>query len=481
MSAGSIDKRRTALHELTALEQRDALAAGDLSSRELTSHYLGRIEELNPALGSFLLVTAEQALAEAAAADERLARGETPGLLHGMPLAHKDLTDVAGVATTMGTAALAPYTAAEDGPLPAALRRAGAVSLGKTQVPEFGLSSYSENLVGPPARNPFDLTRSPGGSSGGSAAAVAAGMLPFAPGTDGGGSVRIPAAATGLVGLKPNRGRVPSGSAQNDLGQLVVAGPLARNAADAGLLLDAMAAGPNHHATSAAPAGISFLEAALRAEGRFRIGVSTVSPFSSRLEITLAPEAVLALEAGISALAAAGHDLVETRLDYDERYPDAFRTVWTASLATLDLPPEAEPRLSALTAAMRRRALKRGAGELAAAMEILRTFEEDTIRAYSAYDMILTPALGMTPRPVGWYVDGHDPETDPDAIGAEDYDRQCRYSPFTSMVNVCGLPAIALPTLTTGEGLPMGIQLIGRPGAEAQLLAVAAQLEAGRE
>ncbi len=456
------------LGTMTALELRDALAAGVVSAREATEYYLGRIEALNPSLGSFVAVTADLALAEASRADDALAHGQTPALLHGMPLAHKDLTDVAGVPTTMGSAAVPAAPAAEDGPLVAVLRAAGAISLGKTQVPEFGLSSYSENLIAPPARNPLDPSLSPGGSSGGSAAAVAAGMLPFAPGTDGGGSVRIPAAATGLVGLKPNRGRVPSGGGQRDLGQFVVAGPLARTAADAALMLDAMVAEPNFHATSAAAQPGSFLEAALRHEGRFRIGVSTRSPFESRLDIRLDPEAVLGLEAGILALTGAGHDVGEAAVDYDERYPDAFGLVWTAPLANIPLPPESEGELIPLTATMRRRALQRSAADLAGAVEILRGFEEDTIRQYAAWDMILTPALGMSPRPIGWYWTG-----DAD----EDYERQCQYSPYTSMVNVCGLPAITVPTHRTAEGLWMGIQLIGRPGAEADLLAVAAQLE----
>lgn len=456
------------LGALTALQLRNALAARQVSAREVTEYYLGRIEALNPSLGAFIAVTADLARAEAFRADEALAQGRAPALLHGMPLAHKDLTDVAGVPTTMGSAAVPPAPAAEDGPLASILRAAGAISLGKTQVPEFGLSSYSENLIAPPARNPLDPSLSPGGSSGGSAAAVAAGMLPFAPGTDGGGSVRIPAAATGLVGLKPNRGRIPAGGGQRDLGQFVVAGPLARNAADAALMLDAMVAEPNFHATSAPAPGGSFLEAALRAEGRFRIGLSTRSPFESRLDIQLDPEAVLGLEAGVLALTGAGHIVEDADVQYDERYPDAFSLVWTAPLANIPLPADQEDQLVPLTATMRRRALQRSAADLAGAVDILRGFEEDTIRQYAAWDMMLTPVLGMTPRPIGWYWTG-----DAD----EDYARQCRYSPFTSMVNVCGLPAITVPTYRTADGLWMGIQLIGRPGAEAELLAVAAQLE----
>ncbi len=459
-------------HDLSALALQDALARGALSAREVTEHFLRRIDALNPDLGSFITVTHDHALRAADHADRLRSSGAALGPLHGMPLAHKDLTDVAGVRTTLGTAALDPSIAAKDAPLTAVLRRAGAISLGKTQVPEFGLSCYSENRLAPPARNPLDRRLSPAGSSGGSAAAVAAAMLPFAPGTDGGGSVRIPAAATGLVGLKPNRGRVPSGAGQADLGQFVVAGPLAHSAVDAGLLLDAMVAEPSYRPTSAAsryPG--SFTDAALRAEGRFRIGVSTASPFSSAMDIGLDSAAVAALRSGIGLLQKAGHDVVDTELTYDSRYHEAFQLVWTAGLATLPIPAERENRLTDITRVLRRRALGRSAAELAGAIEVLRAFEQETIRQYSAYDMILTPALAMTPRPIGWYTDDD---------GDTDYVRQCQYSPYTSMVNVCGLPAVTVPTLTLPDGLSMSVQLIGRPGEEAYLLAVTAQLEALR-
>lgn len=461
------------IHEFSALQQRDAVAEGELSARELTEHYLGRIQDLNPELGSFITVTAETALSEAAAADERQAAGEPLPLLHGLPLAHKDLTDVAGVRTTHGSAAVDHPVADADAPLVALLRQAGAISLGKTQVPEFGLSCYSENLIAAPARNPLDPALSPGGSSGGSAAAVAAGMLPFAPGTDGGGSVRIPASATGLIGLKPNRGRVPGGSGQSDLGQFVVAGPLARTTTDAALLLDAMMDAPNFHATSAVREGhgtfLGGLLEPLNAGGtKLRIGLSTASPFDSAMDITLEEAAKTALDSGAKALTAVGHDLVEADLRYDNRYHQAFRTVWTAGLTQAPIAPDREAALTPITRTLRRRALTRSAADLAGAIGILRTFEEDTIAQYAHYDLILTPSMAMTPRPIGWYT------TDD---GDTDYVRQCQYTPYTSMVNVCGLPALTIPTHTTAEGLSMGIQLIGWPSSEASLLAVSAQLE----
>ncbi|MEG9246540.1 amidase [Arthrobacter sp. Soc17.1.1.1] len=461
------------LHDLSALTLRDALARGAVSAREATEHFLRRIDALDPDLGAFVTVTHDDALRAADHADGLRSSGAALGPLHGVPLAHKDLTDVAGVRTTLGTAALEHAVAEKDAPLAAVLRRAGAISLGKTQVPEFGLSCYSENLVAPPARNPLDPRLSPAGSSGGSAAAVASGMIPFAPGTDGGGSIRIPAAATGLVGLKPNRGRVPSGSGQADLGQFVVAGPLARSAVDAGLLLDALVREPNYRPTSAAsryPG--SFMEAALRAEGRFRIGVSTASPFSAAMDITLDAAATDAFHAGIQLLQRAGHDVVEADLTYDHRYHDAFQLVWTAGLAAAPIPDDREDRLTDITRVLRRRALGRSATDLVGAVEVLRRFEQDSIEQYSRYDMVLTPAVAMTPRPIGWSTD---------ADGDTDYRRQCQYSPYTSMVNVCGLPAVTVPTLRLPDGLSMSVQLIGRPGEEAQLLAVTAQIEAVRQ
>lgn len=471
----------TQIHDLSALQLRDAISSGEISSRQAVAHFLERIENLNDSYGAFVSVSAEQALQQAAEADQRKAEGRQTGMLHGMPLAHKDLIDVAGSVTTHGSAAIPHRMADDDAPLAAMLRRQGGISLGKTQVPEFGLTSYSGNNVAPPARNPYDRELSAGGSSGGSAAAVASRMLPFGPASDSGGSIRIPAAATGLVGLKPNRGRVPAGSGQADAAGFGVAGPLARSAADAGLLLDAMVMDANHRAlgvpaqprTSPLPgapqpaAPPSFLDAALRAEGRFRIGISTSSPFDDHFPIAVEPEAMAALQAGIDRLSGLGHDVVEAPIRYNPVYPEAFTTAWTTMVAAAPIDPDREADLMPLTRTYRDRALKRSAAEFLAAINDLKRFEWETIRQYSEYDMILTPALAMTPRPVGWYT------SDPD----EDYKRQCQYCPFSSMVNVVGLPAVTAPTMHTDNGLPMGIQLIGRPGGEADLLSVVAQLE----
>ena len=461
------------LHDLTAAALRDALAAGDVSARNVATHFLSRIAARNHRLGAFVTVTAEQALLDAGAADALYARrrrdGRTAELppLHGLPLAFKDLTDVAGVVTTHGSAALDHKPAPADGALAATLKGAGAISLGKTQVPEFGLTAYSENRVAPPSRNPHALSRSSGGSSGGSAAAVAAGLLPFAPGSDGGGSIRIPAAACGIVGLKPGRGLVPAGESPGDAARLVVAGPLARNAADAALMLDALVP------SELRPAG-GYLSGVRQEPPRLRIGVSLDSPWSGVFPFDISPEARGGLEQGIALLEAAGHAVFEAAVRYDNRYPDAFTAAWTAGVGSARILPQRETLLAPLTRTFRKRAQQRSARKVAESVGFLRQFSQDTITQYAQWDVILTPSLAQTARPVGWFTGPGGWDGDPD----DDYRRQCEFAPWSSMVNVCGLPAVSIPLPPAQEGgLPIGIQLIGKPGSELLLLQLAAQCE----
>lgn len=460
------------LHELTALELWQELQTGRVSPRELAAHYLDRIERLNPELGAFVTVTREGALRRA---DEVAASLPKTAPLWGLPSGDKDLWMRAGVPTGFGSRAMAGFVPEESDEIVRTLDDAGAVSLGKTNAPEFGLPAYTESLAAPPARNPWDTGLGAGGSSGGAAVAVAAGLLPFAPGSDGGGSIRIPAAACGLVGLKPSRGLVPAGSGIDALAGLVVDGPLARTTADAALLLDGMIAKRpdgtiDHHYTLRAPYDDDgpFLGTAVRGEGRFQLGVMTTSAWDGAYDIAIAPEAMAALTAAVDIFAAMGHGIEETALEPDDTYAPAFRTIWQAGAARIPAEGEALALLEPLTAWLVERGRSLGARELSEALSALTAYERSFLRQLSSFDAVLTPAMAMTPRPLGWY-DQED--------GERNFAQQVQYTPFTSMLNVTGLPAIVLPVSQTEDGLPMGVQLIGRPGGERTLLSLAAQLE----
>jgi amidase len=462
------------LHDLTALEQLEQLRRGELGPAELVEHYVARIERLDgdpeghgaDGLGAFVEVTSTTARERAAAILEQ----PRAIALWGLPSADKDLVDRAGVPTRYGSRAFADYVPEVSDDLVETLDAAGAISLGKTSTPEFGMPSYTEPLAGRPARNPYDLARGAGGSSGGAAVAVAAGLLPVAPGSDGGGSVRIPAAATGLVGLKPSRGRIPASAGFTNLGGLAVAGPLARTVTDAALLFDAMIGDGRLDYATRAPSwdGGAYLNAAVRGEGRFQVGVTTSSPWETAYELVVEPEAQDALRVAREHLDAIGHGLEEFRLEPEEGYAAAFTTLWQGGAAGIRIEGKQLDQVEPLTRWLVETGRRLGARELAAALGWLTKYERRVIRQLSRFDAVLTPTLAMTPRPIGWY-DAED--------GMRNFGQQVQYTPFTSFVNVTGLPAITLPVHVTDSGLPMGVQLIGKPGGEHVLLAIGAQLE----
>ncbi len=452
------------LHHLTAVEQLDWLRRGQVAPAELASHYLERIARINPEVGAFTTVTPEAALARAELVTHDVPRAAA---LWGLPVAEKDLWARAGVRTTYGSRLFDSHVPTTSDEIVTVLDAAGAVSLGTTNAPEFGMASYTESLVAPPARTPWNLELGAGGSSGGAAAAVSAGLLPVAPASDGGGSIRIPAAATGLVGLKASRGRIPAGSGLTSLAGLVTYGSIARTVADAALLLDAIAGDSPWSVGPPQWDGGAWLNAATRGEGRFQIGVMTSSPWDTSHTIVISPEARAAFDATITELDALGHGLEETSLE-PEPYGEWFRVIWQAGAATIPADGAELDRLEPLTRWLVEEGRALGARRLAEALGWLAGYERRIIRQFSRFDVVLTPALALTPRPVGWY-DQHD--------GERNFDQQVEYTPWTSFVNVAGLPAIVLPVWMTDEGLPMGVQLIGRPGREDVLLALGAQLE----
>ena len=265
------------IHELTMIELAAAIRAGELSPVAVTDHYLRRTAELNDQVGAFYTITPEFAAEQALAAEKAVASAEDVAALPpltGVPIPIKDLNMVAGVRQTLGSKAFEANVPDTDDYVVVAIKRAGAVITGKTATPEFGLPCYTETAVGPPARTPWDLSRSAGGSSGGAAAAVAAGLAPAAQGSDGGGSIRIPSSVCGLFGIKPSRGRISEGPLVPDLAGLGVNGPLARTVADAALLLDVMAGNfpGDMYTQPPLPPGETFLGYASREPGRLRIG-----------------------------------------------------------------------------------------------------------------------------------------------------------------------------------------------------------------
>ena len=467
----------TQIHELTVTELAAAIREQQLSPVEVTDHYLDRIDRLNEQVGAFYTVTADLAREEAARAEKAVADslrgpGDAAALppLLGVPIPIKDLNMVAGVRFTFGSAAFADNVADQDDYVVAALRAAGTVLTGKTATPEFGLPCYTETSIGPPARTPWDLTRSAGGSSGGAAAAVAAGLAPAAQGSDGGGSIRIPSSVCGLFGIKPSRGRISGGPLMPDLSGLSTNGPLARTVADAALLLDAMTV---HHAGDmytqpALPPGETFLGHASRAPGRLRIGRSLQNAVEGA---TVHADCAAAYEEASSLLAELGHEVEEITLPFGPEIVPMFEILWYSMATLAPVDPAREDLLLPLTRYLRSRGQQLKAQDLLFAQAYLQAVMRPALELLNGYDAILTPTLASPPVPVGYF-----DEVEP----AENFERQKQFTPYTAMYNLSGQPAVNVPLHWNGDGLPIGVMLAGRIGDEATLISLSAQLEEAR-
>ncbi|HJQ42827.1 MAG TPA: amidase [Jatrophihabitantaceae bacterium] len=460
----------TDLHELSALECAAAVRAREVSPVELVGHALARTEELDE-LGAFVHVTPHRALEEARAAEALVGSTsdprELPPLL-GVPTAIKDLNQVAGVPTAFGSATMAGFVAPYDDTVVRLLREAGAISIGKTATPEFGLACYTETEIGPPARNPWDRDRTPGGSSGGAGAAVAAGIVPVAQGSDGAGSIRIPASCCGLVGLKTSRGRVSRSPFDPDITRLSVLGPLAHTVRDAAAFLDAVA-GPqlgDPDPLPRLPAGETFLGWCDRDVGRLRIGRFIDAPMSVGVE----PEVFEAWEQASALLVSLGHEVVDIPPPLPPEAVAPFETVWSVSSATMPIEPSLEHALTPLAKYLRARGRAASGVEFADAMSQVKLMSRDAILATAQFDALVSPTLAQLPKPIGFFNGVTD--------AADDFERQKAFTPFTSIFNATGQPAISLPLYQSRDGLPIGIMLAGRPAGEALLLALAAQIEA---
>ncbi|GIJ24701.1 amidase [Micromonospora lutea] len=453
-------------HDLTALEQAAAIANGELSSLDLVEHHLRRVDALGDTVGAFVTVTAELARDAARAADAVPA--DQRGPLHGVPTAIKDLTLTAGVRTTFGSAAFADFVPPVDADVVRFMRAAGLVSLGKTTTSELGCSLYSETLVAPPARNPWALANTAGGSSGGAAAAVAAGLVPVAQGSDGGGSLRIPASLCGLIGYKPSRGLVSGGPLGFGAFGLPTSGPLGRTVSDVAALLDVLAEPvPGEPYLPPPPPPGGYLAAARAASpGRLRVGRFTTPMLADE---PVHPDCVAAVDRAAALLAAAGHEVVEVPSPLGPQVWPLFEIVWYV-LALAPVPPQRESELLPLTRHLRTQAAGISAGTLTATLSEIQAQVRLGVRRTAGCDLLLCPTLAAPQAPIGWFTQGRTP--------AEDFDRQRRFSPYCAVFNVTGQPSVSLPVGVTAEGLPVGVLLTGHYGDDARLIATAAQLEA---
>lgn len=454
------------LHELDATDQAAALRAREISSVELVRHHLDRIDRHSDALGAFITVTADRALEQAAAADVALAAGDAPAFA-GVPTAFKDLTPTTGVATSMGSAFMRDVVPPVNAYLVDLVQAAGFISLGKTNTPEFGLSSYTDNDVIGPARTPWDVTRNAGGSSGGAAAAVAARLVPLAPGSDGGGSIRIPASSCGVFGFKPSRGRVSSGPTGSSWTGLAIDGPLTRTVRDAAALLDAMAHPMPGDWRPLPPPATPFVEHARREPRRLRIARWSATHLDG---IAPGPDALAAWEKASRLLESLGHEVVDVANPFPAELEPQYNVIWSSGIASAPFPPEAEPLLRANTRYWRERGSRASAVDLSRAMSFLEATTRDVVTGLGEFDAMLTPTLALPPQPVGWFNESGDP--------AEDHHRELLYTPYTGLYNMSGQPAASLPLHWSDDGLPIGVMLAAHPGQDGLLFSLCAQVEA---
>jgi amidase len=446
---------------LSAVEQARLVRTGECSATELVSASLERIARIDPTLNAFVTACAEEALETARLVDTT--PGDAP--FRGVPIGIKDLAATAGVRTTYSSRAYADYVPDFDLAVVRRLREAGFVIVGKTNTPEFGTVAFTESELNGVTRNPWNTELTPGGSSGGAAAALAAGLVPAVHATDGGGSIRIPASCCGLFGLKPSRGRVSS-APFGSLEGLSTAGPLTRTVEDAAHLLDVLAGYEPGDPWWAPPLERPFADMLSEPPPRLRVRVTTTPP----IDVPVDQACVTALENAAVLLDELGHDVGDGGPAWhDPGLFDTFIEIWQTGPA---LHPVDESLMTPLNRELVASARGSSAADYVRAVARLQTLARRIVSFWSEADIVLTPTLALPPVPIGWQ----------DAVtGAkEQLRRNTEFTPFTAVANLTGLPAMTLPLHWSDAGLPIGVQAIGPPAGDALLLGLAAEIEAAR-
>ena len=428
--------------------------AGDLSAAELLDDTIRRAEEANPQLNFLVTDCFEQG------------RAATPadGPFSGVPMLVKDLNETAGVRTTFSSRAFANYVPSSDAAVVRRMKDAGFVIIGKSNTPEFGITAVTESDLNGACRNPWDPSRTPGGSSGGAASAVAAGVLPLAHGSDGGGSIRIPASCCGLFGLKPSRGRVSPAPFVSGSLELSQSGPISVSVRDAAAFLDVLSGYEPGDAHWAPPPERPFLDEVGVDPGRLRIAFTAEPAVPHPVD----PALVAVARAAADALATLGHDVVEATPPWvDEGALSAFAKLWQLTPALY--PVDDLSLLMPINRSLAEAAHETSSVVFAHAVAALQRAARRIVAFWDDVDVVITPALAMPPPKIGWVFEPTDPW--------EQFARGGQFTPFTPIVNVTGQPAAAVPFAVV-DGLPAGVQLIGPPAGEALLIRLASQLEA---
>ena len=455
-----------------ATELAELVRSGEVSSRELVSASLARIDAANGELNVFTVVDADRALATADGIGP-----DDPRPFAGVPLALKDLfAPASGMPLSQGSDLFGDFAPPHDSFVVRRLREAGFVFVGRVNTPELGILPVTEPRRFGPTRNPFDPDRTPGGSSGGSSAAVAAGMVPIAHGSDGGGSIRIPAACCGLLGLKPSRGRISFGP---ELGESLLAthGTLARTVADSAAALDVLAGYETGDASWADPPAEPYAASAAREPRALRVALTLDAPIEGEID----PACIAAAREGAELLESLGHKVEEAAPPWsDPELLRNFSILWAVQISSgvafggmvAGHPPRRED-VERLTWALWERGSEAGALDYFGAVAFLQRRSRELVGFFDDYDVVVTPALAERPLPIGTL----DPDGD-DPWGT--FRRSGQFTPFTAIFNVTGQPALTLPLGLGDDGLPNAIQIVGRPRDESLLLSLAGQIESAR-
>jgi amidase len=444
---------------MTALELRAALGSRELSAREVVQAHLDQIERFNPDVNAVVTLVAERALADAAAADERTAAGADQPPLHGLPVAHKDVHETAGIRTTYGSPLLADYVPAQDDLVIERMRAAGAITIGKTNVPEFAAGSHTFNRIFGATRNPYDRGKSAGGSSGGAAVALACGMHPVADGSDMGGSLRNPASFNNVVGFRPSPGRVPNWPSPLGWTTLSVKGPMARTVADATLLLSVLA-GPDPRSPIALEEPGTRFAGPLDADMRgLRIAWSPDLGGTVPVE----PEVAAAVAAAAAVFAGMGCTVTESCPDLGGA-DEVFRTLraWQFEVTfgpfLDDCPEELKDTIRWNTELGRRLS----GPDLGRAQTLQTALFHRVREFFSSFDVLLLPVSQVAPFDIGLEY--------PRQVGGQEMADYLEWMRSAYLISATGCPALSVPAGFTAAGLPVGLQIVGPPRADLAVL-----------